>query len=49
MKQVKASLRLLGTKGWTVFLECGHTLYDVRSKKRPKSVACTLCKTQENR
>ncbi|KKL70795.1 hypothetical protein LCGC14_2101370 [marine sediment metagenome] len=49
MKQVKASLRSLGAKGWTVLLECGHTLYDIRSKRRPKSVACILCKAQENR
>lgn len=43
-RRVKSSLRLLGAKGWAVLLECGHTLYDVRSKRRPKSVACTLCK-----
>lgn len=48
MKQVKASLRSRGEKGWTVLLECGHTFYDVRSKRRPKNVACTLCEAQEN-
>lgn len=30
-------------KVWTVLLDCGHTLYDVRSKRRPKVVDCTLC------
>ena len=44
-RRVKSSLPPRGEQtGWTVLLDCGHTLYDVRSKRRPKSVACTLCK-----
>jgi len=42
--KVKSSLPPQRGRGWTVLLDCGHTLYDVRSKTRPKSVTCTLCK-----
>lgn len=44
--KVKSSLPPRGEQtGWTVLLDCGHTLYDVRSKdgRRPKKVRCTLC------
>jgi len=43
-RYVKSSLPPRGERrGWIVLLDCGHTLYDVRSKGRPKSVACALC------
>lgn len=40
---VKSALPPQHGYGWTVLLECGHTLYDVRSKRRPKRVECPLC------
>jgi hypothetical protein len=44
--KVKASLPPKNGKGWTVLLECGHTRYDVASKKRPKNVDCALCRSK---
>jgi hypothetical protein len=41
--KVKTSIPPRDGKGWTVLLECGHTIYDVKSKKRPQNVNCELC------
>jgi hypothetical protein len=41
--KVKTTIPPRNGSGWTVLLECGHTVYDVRSKKRPKDVDCGSC------
>lgn len=42
--RVKTCLPPQDGRGWTVLLDCGHTVYDVKSKRRPWQLVCPICK-----